>query len=138
MHLSHIPQCIIQNRKVHISVLNGALWDMRQVHCEIDEIGLLAVITAFVIRWPICRLWSLICSGPSESNNAFWTHGISRNSHFFMRLLTVSCTSLTAGNLPAVRAVQGDYETVLPQYPLTWNAQSSTCHQQLFSPVVFS
>ena len=39
MHLSHIPQCTIQNRNVHISVLNGALWDMGQVHCGICEIG---------------------------------------------------------------------------------------------------
>ena len=31
MHLSHIPQYTIQNRNVHISVLNGALWDMGQV-----------------------------------------------------------------------------------------------------------
>ena len=34
MHLFHIPQCSIQNRNVHISVLNGALWDMEQVHCH--------------------------------------------------------------------------------------------------------
>ena len=27
---SHIPQCSIQNRNVHISVLNGALWDMNR------------------------------------------------------------------------------------------------------------
>ena len=40
MHLSHIPQCTIQNRNVHISDLNGALWDMGQVHCGICEIGL--------------------------------------------------------------------------------------------------
>ena len=40
MHLSHIPQCTIQNRNVHISVLNSALWDMGQVHCGICEIGL--------------------------------------------------------------------------------------------------
>ena len=39
MHLSHIPQCTIQNRNVHISVLNGALWDMGQVHCGICESG---------------------------------------------------------------------------------------------------
>ena len=31
----HTPQCTIHNRNVHISVLNGALWDMWQVHCEI-------------------------------------------------------------------------------------------------------
>ena len=34
MHLFHIPQCIIQNRNVHISDLNGALWGMEEVHCE--------------------------------------------------------------------------------------------------------
>ena len=28
IHLSHIPQCTIQNRNVHISVLNGVLWGM--------------------------------------------------------------------------------------------------------------
>ena len=38
MHLFHIPECSIQNRNVHISVLNGAFWDMEQVH---HEIGLL-------------------------------------------------------------------------------------------------
>ena len=41
MHLFHIPQCSIQNRNVHISVLNGALCDIEQVHSEICEIGLL-------------------------------------------------------------------------------------------------
>ena len=30
MQLFHITQCTIQNRNVHISVLNGALWDMEQ------------------------------------------------------------------------------------------------------------
>ena len=33
------PQCPIQNRNVHISVLNGALWDMKQVHSGICELG---------------------------------------------------------------------------------------------------
>ena len=37
LHLSHIPQCTIQNRHVHISVLNCALWDMGQAHCGICE-----------------------------------------------------------------------------------------------------
>ena len=41
MHPFHIPQCSIQNRNVHISVLNGVLWDMEQVHSGICEIGLL-------------------------------------------------------------------------------------------------
>ena len=41
MHLSHIPQYTILNRNMHISAKNGALWDMRQVHDGICEIGLL-------------------------------------------------------------------------------------------------
>ena len=45
IHKSHntpvpYPQCTIQNRNVHISVLNGALWDMGQVCCGIWEIDL--------------------------------------------------------------------------------------------------
>ena len=47
MHLSHITKYTIQNRNVHISVLNGVLCDMGrcivgygQVHCGIREIGL--------------------------------------------------------------------------------------------------
>ena len=40
MHLFHIPQ-YTQNRNVHISVLNGVVWDMGQVHCGICETGLL-------------------------------------------------------------------------------------------------
>ena len=39
MHLFHIPQNTIQNRNVPISVLNGALRDMEQVHCGIGELG---------------------------------------------------------------------------------------------------
>ena len=35
------------------------------------------------------------------------------NSHDFQRPLTVPCTAQTAGNLPAVWAVQEDSETVL-------------------------
>ena len=40
MHLFHIPECSIQNRNVPISVLNGAFWDMEQVHSGICKIGL--------------------------------------------------------------------------------------------------
>ena len=39
MHLFHIPQCSIQHSNVHISVLNGALQDMEQVHSGICEYG---------------------------------------------------------------------------------------------------
>ena len=42
MHLSHILQYTIQKRNVNISVLNGELWDMGQVHCGICEIDQLS------------------------------------------------------------------------------------------------
>ena len=63
LHLFHIPQSSIQNRNVHISVLNGGLWGMEQVHSGICEIGLL-INCAYIrqhyyymvdhdqIRWP--------------------------------------------------------------------------------------
>ena len=40
MQLFHTQQCSIQNRNVHISVLNGELGDMEQVHSGICETGL--------------------------------------------------------------------------------------------------
>ena len=38
-HLSHIPQCTIQNKNVHISVLGGVLLGMGLLFCVICEIG---------------------------------------------------------------------------------------------------
>ena len=43
MYLSHILQYTIQNRNVHISVLNGVLCDMGQVICRICVIGLMNI-----------------------------------------------------------------------------------------------
>ena len=48
MHLFHIPQCAIQNRNVHITVVSGALWDMEQVYCGICELGQLPCYTEVV------------------------------------------------------------------------------------------
>ena len=56
--MSHIPQYTIQNRNVHISVLNGALWGIEQVHCGICESGQLP---PFVIGWPVCSEYRLAC-----------------------------------------------------------------------------
>ena len=60
VHPFHIPQCTIQDRNVHISVLNGALWDMEQVHCGICEIILLEPChliksVQLILRSFICR-----------------------------------------------------------------------------------
>ena len=52
MRLFHIPQCSIHNRNVHISVLNGALWDMEQVHSRICELGQLTQC-----KWTILKIW---------------------------------------------------------------------------------
>ena len=53
----HIPQCTIQNRNVHISVLNGALWDMEQVHYGICEIGLFHLSFSDPLVWFNLMLW---------------------------------------------------------------------------------
>ena len=51
MHFFHTPQYTIQNRSVHIAVLNGALWDVGQEHCGI-----------FLSRGDLIVLSSLWCS----------------------------------------------------------------------------
>ena len=53
MHLFHIPECSTQNRNVHISVLNGAFWDMEQVHSGICELGQMAGFTPGDRDWEI-------------------------------------------------------------------------------------
>ena len=66
MDLSHIPQYSIQSRNVHISVLNGALWDMEQVHPGIGEIGLLRTHTGSMcsrVDW-----WNKTTAGPHPMN----------------------------------------------------------------------
>ena len=52
LHVFHIPQCTIQNRDVQISVLNGALWDMKLVYCGICARGQMALDI-------VCMKWSL-------------------------------------------------------------------------------
>ena len=60
MHLSHIPQCTIQIRNVHISVLNGALWDIGQVNHGICEcahfVGYTTGSTCHIDNGMVC-LW---------------------------------------------------------------------------------
>ena len=66
MHLSHIPQCTILNRNVHISVLNGALWDMGKC-IGLCEIGLFLFHQNAMDYW-IIRLnsYMLLAALPSE------------------------------------------------------------------------
>ena len=59
--ITHIPQCSIQNRNVHISVLNGTLWDTEQVHSGVCELGQLVgyfvagiIITAVILISRCC------------------------------------------------------------------------------------
>ena len=60
MHLFHIPQCTIQNRILHISVLNGVLWDMEKVHCGICENALLRLIKAQLMKKhvSVCEIYT--------------------------------------------------------------------------------
>ena len=55
MHFYHIPSYTIQNRNVHISVLNGVLWDMRRGHCGICEIRLW-LLFIFISEHRVCVL----------------------------------------------------------------------------------
>ena len=38
LQLFHTPQYSIQNKNVHFSILNGALWDIGQMHCGIYKL----------------------------------------------------------------------------------------------------
>ena len=60
MHLFYIPQCCIQNINMHISVLNGTLWDMEQVHSGICELGHLFNMV-LSIKWKNLSWWQLCC-----------------------------------------------------------------------------
>ena len=54
------PQCSIQSRNMHISVLNRALWDMEQVNYGICEIGLFSNPARHIL--PLITTWRLDCS----------------------------------------------------------------------------
>ena len=61
MHLFHIPQFPIQK----ISVLNGALWDMGQVHCGSSELGMwmhCVCLIGMAVLLDVCRLFHKICT----------------------------------------------------------------------------
>ena len=74
MHLSY-PQCTIQNRNVHVFVLNGILWDMRRVHCVI------------LWDWPI-----LVCSHAVRIS-CEWIHS---------PYLTLTNPTIHQTNIPAI------------------------------------
>ena len=57
IYLFYIPQCTMRNRNVHISILNGVLWDMELVHCGICEIALLIWL---VSSYLICNVNSVM------------------------------------------------------------------------------
>ena len=55
IHPFHVPQCNIQNRNVHISVLNGALRDMEPVHYGICEINPFMVAVRALVCFVVVR-----------------------------------------------------------------------------------
>ena len=50
-------QCAVWNGSVHISVLDGALWDAWQVRCEMGEIGLSLSLFNRSVQIPVWYLW---------------------------------------------------------------------------------
>ena len=49
--ISGTGKASIQNRNVHVSVLNGALWDMEQVHSGICQLGQLSMNSCPCSTW---------------------------------------------------------------------------------------
>ena len=77
MHLPHIPQCTIQNRNVHIFVLNGASWDKGQVHCGIcafQRILLHQTSTPTIYTSPYSLMLTLIDPMLSSMTLMLWGH----------------------------------------------------------------
>ena len=67
MYLFHIPQCIIQNTSIHLSVLNGALWDMDWLRCGIFEIVLFHPQTHqafYLFTWFSLKTWMTSPNNP--------------------------------------------------------------------------
>ena len=53
-------QCHIQNKNVHLSFLNGALWDMEKVHCRVCENGLFLSSTYIHVFETLAMKWSAL------------------------------------------------------------------------------
>ena len=79
MHLS-IPQCTSENKNMHISVLNGALWEMAQVYYGIWKICLLIkhhclLKNCFSVHLGWVELWGFLWWAPSAKRKDH--HGVS-------------------------------------------------------------
>ena len=103
---SQIPQCTYrvshnvntQNKNVYVSVLNGALWDMGNVHCSICENGLLGKKTFQIISSaiPIC-LTTYGLHVKISSDEHIWTHvrnNLLTPEHAFEYIHTLLCYSI--------------------------------------------
>ena len=96
MHLFHIPQCTIQNRNVHISVLNDALWDMEQMHCGICEFGLFTCREGVMNRFTLSQ--SLVCNVPSWSGCR--EAGLNMHGCQYCRVFGFTCTHSFLTKIP--------------------------------------
>ena len=91
-HISHIPYTF-QNRNVYISDLNGALWNLGQVHCGICESGLLGANNS-ATKWPHnklasfwhCIMWTDI---PSTSGQRYYWYWLRADSWQISPLLVL-------------------------------------------------
>ena len=89
MHLFHIPQCSIQNRNVHITVLKGALWDMEQMHsgsCESDRFNYNWVKLWSNKQAMGSRSWVLQRKWPQYIKDALYSEDPLQNSLFSARV----------------------------------------------------
>ena len=90
MHLFHIPQCSNRNRNLHISVLNGALWDIEQVHIGICKLGqfmhmirsLMMVDFNHICQGYLCTMFELVPVKQSWGKWISWWDESTRNSWY--------------------------------------------------------
>ena len=139
MHLSHIPQCTIQNRNVHISVLNGtlgcgtgALWDLWiwSIVLMTPTSGVCALIKSVSSAWPydcheqfiIVLCWELIWV---ESLQCYCMRGIT--SHVMYQAAVWSMDSVTHRPRGDVAAILSELrwldKSTLPRV-MAWCCQS--------------
>ena len=118
MRLSHIPQCTIQNRNVHIFVLNGALWDMGQEHCGICETGLFWYLITSSFQWEMFPMLHSPCQFPCTWLLIKWCLFLSKCKISHFRNTLHSVLSISLGSFSFKRFII-DTPELVPMYSIS-------------------
>ena len=108
MHLSHILQCPIQNQNVHISVLNGALWDMEQVHygiCKLSQLVILWNIWVYFFNFTLNHLLSSTVSFLPQGQSLVPEYSTSLSQLLVSESVTSHWVSYWSQSHPCLRVI---------------------------------